>query len=618
MTRALARCLAFGLLLTAWAAPALGQELTKLTSFAEFGEPNYPADFQHFDYVNPDAPQGGEVRLSAYGTFERLDTIALGPAWAEGIGLTGDSLMAGSADELGAYYPSIAQSVEVPDDVSFAIFNIHPDARWQDGEPIVADDFVFALDAIQDHARPLVREFYKVIVSAEALEPKRLRVEFSTTGNWKTLGLAASLSPLPKHFYDATGRDISKPSLEPAVYEGPYTIEKLDPGRSITYKRVEDYWAKDLPVNRGAANFDRITYVYFRDLDVAFEAFKSGDFDFWSENRAQRWVTGYDFPAVEQGTVVRDDTVDINSPRGFAGFLFNTRRPQLSDARVREALSKLFDFEWTQKNIFYGLYERAKSYFPNSDYGTRDFPLPDGEELAILERYRGRIPDAVFTEPFDPGETDGSGRIRHQQRDAVALLAEAGWTQQGGKLVNAQGRQMSIEFVIQDDSVLRVVQPFINNVRRIGVDARVRRVDSAQYERVTDDFAYDMLMIGANFFPPPGDELRTYFQSEATDEIGSGNWAGVKDPVVDELLDEISAMPRRTDEDLETLKAYTRALDRVLLQGHYIIHTYYSAKERFAYWDLFGRPEREPFYGVGFPGTWWWEPEEAALQATRN
>ena len=599
--------------------PATGESaaLRTLTQFAEFGEPDYPEGFEHFNYVNPEAPKGGEIRLSAFGTFVRLDTIVLGPGWPQGIGLTGDTLMTGSSDELDAYYPSIATSVEVPEDVSFAIFNIDPRARWHDGEPITAGDFVFAVDHIQEHGRPLLRDFWKVIASAEALDDHRLKVTFTTKGNWKTLGLAASLSPMPVHFIEAEGIDVTKPTLKPMLSEGAYEIEKVDAGRSITYRRIDDYWAADLPVNRGINNFDRITYVYFRDLDVAFEAFKAGDFDLWAENKAQRWVSGYDFDAVKKGLVIRDEESEIATPRGFAGIVMNTRRPQLADVHVRQGLAELFDFEWIQKNIFYGLYDRARSWFPNSDYGTRDFPLPEGQELAILERYRGRIPDSVFTEPFEPSKTDGSGRIRRELRRAQELFAEAGYEVKGGRLVDAAtGRQLSLEIAFVQEDTLRYIQPYIENLKKAGIDARARQVDSAQYERLTDTYDYDMLVIGANFFPPPGEELRTYFQSSAADEDGTGNWAGIKDPVIDELLNEIADMPRRTEEDLERLKATTRALDRILLAGHYIVPTYYARRDRFAYWNLFGMPDERPVYGTGAPGTWWWAPDPAALRAT--
>jgi microcin C transport system substrate-binding protein len=598
---------------------ARAQQLTRLTQFAEFGETQYQPGFPHFDYVNPDAPVGGGVRLAAYGTFERINPIPVGPTWPEGLGLIYDSLMTSSEDELASYYPLIAESVEVPDDVAFAIFNLNPKARWHDGHPITAGDFVYAVEVIKQHARPLLREFWRNIESAEALGDHRLKLNFLTRNNWKTLGLAAGLGPQPKHFFEATGRDPGKVSTEPEVYEGAYEIERIEIGRSITYKRVDDYWGKDLPVNIGRNRFDRITYVYFRDLDVAFEAFKAGDIDFWNENEARRWATGYDTPQVRDGLIIRDDTIPINTPRGFAGIVFNTRRPPLDDERVRAALSELFDFEWLQQNIFYGLYDRARSWFPNSDYGVRDFPLPTPEELAILEPFRAQLPEAVFTTAFSPSKTDGTGRIREQLRTAWRLLKQAGWEIQDGKLRNAQtGQPMQLEIVTALASSLRFLEPFGKNLERAGVEASVRMVDTAQYERLTDTFDFDMISIGANFFPPPNEELRTYFSSAAAAEEQSANWAGIRSPVVDQLLEEIVAVKGRSAADLEKLKSTTRALDRVLLWNHYIIPTYYADKNRFAYWDLFGRPKRAPTYGTGFPSSWWWQPNEVALRATRQ
>lgn len=582
-------------------------QLTRLTQFAEFGEPTYPPDFQHFDYVNVDAPKGGHVRIAAYGTFERINPIPLGPAWPQGLGLLYDSLMTGSGDELAAYYPLIAKSVEVPDDVSFAVFELDPRARWHDGEPITADDFVFALDIIKEHARPLLREFWRNLESAQALEPHRLRIDFATKNNWKTLGLAASLGPQPRHFYEANDLDPSAINTEPEVYEGAYRIESVDLGRSITYKRVEDYWAADLPVNRGLHNFDRVTFVYFRDLDVAFEAFKSGDIDFWSESEARRWATGYDIPQVRDGRIVRDESILINTPRGFAGLVFNARRAPFDDVRVREALALLFDFEWTQANILYGLNVRAKSYFPNSDYGTRDFPLPTDEELAVLEPFRSQLPTVVFEEPFEVNVTDGSGRIRSELRRAWAILEEAGWVIEDGRLMR-DGQQMRLEIVTATQAALRFIEPYVTNLRRAGIDASARVVDTAQYERLTDTFDYDMISIGANFFPPPNEELRTYFTSDAATEEGSANWAGIQDPVVDALIDAIVAVDGRSEADLERLKATTRALDRVLLRGHYIVPTFYSDRNRLAYWNHLEHPTEPPFYGTGFPDTWWYDP----------
>ena len=596
----------------AFAPPATADgHLTVHTSFAEFGVPKYADDFTQFDYVNPDAPKGGTIRLSAFGTYERLDTIRLGPSWAAGIGLTGDSLMSGSADELASYYPVIAESVAVPDDLSYAIFTINPEARYHDGHPITAEDFVFAFDHMKENGRPLLKQFFQEIVSATAVSEREIRYDFATTDSWKTVGLAAGMSPEPIHFWEESGREINESYLEPTLGHGEYRIVDVDPGRSITYERVEDYWASDLPSKVGQSNFDRISYVYFRDDDVMFEAFMGGDYDFRSENSSRRWATLYQgTDQVDSGRVVVT-TMPDNMPRGFVGFVFNLRKEIFQDIRVREALGYLFDFEWTRKNVMYGSYERARSYFNNSDYGISDFALPEGRELEFLEPFRSQLPASVFSEPFTVSETDGSGRIRSQLRTALRLLGEAGWEVRDSVLTNTEsGEPMEIEFLLRSDALLRVVQPYVSNLERAGIKAEVRIVDSAQYERRTDDFEYDIIYIGANFFPPPGAELRTYFDSAMANEQGSANWPGIENAVVDALLLEV--IKAGETGDLEILKAANRALDRVLLWNHYIVPSYFNREFRVAYWDRFGRPEQLPRYGIGFPGTWWYDPERAA------
>jgi len=583
--------------------------LTVLRSFAEFGAPLYPDDFEYFNYVDPDAPKGGAIRQGAFGTYERLDTITLGGRWPGSIGLVYDTLFTGSGDELSSYYPLIAENVAVPGDLSYAVFTIHPEARYHDGTPIVAGDFVFALDIIQENARPLVREAFSDLVSATALNDRQIRFDFATVNDYRSLGLAAGFSPWPEHWWEASGRDPAESYLEPILYHGAYTIDSLDPGRTITYRRVEDYWAADLPVNRGQSNFDQITYIYFRDRNVMFEAFLGGEFDFWSENEARRWATGYDASVVNSGDIIRDETIEVNTPRGYVGFVFNTRRPVFSDVRVREAITQLWDFEWTQANVFYGQYRRAQSYFPNSDYGIEDFPMPTEMELEILEPVADQIPESIFTEAFSLPETDGSGRIRQQLRDALALFREAGWEVEGGTLRNVEsGEPLRFQFLIHSATLLRVVEPFVANLQRAGIEVDIRTVDTAQYERLTDNFDYDMIYVAANFFPPPGSEMRTYFESAATDDLGSGNWPGVVDPVVDALLDRLTS-----DRDsLERLEAVTRALDRILLRGYYIIPSYLLDVNRLAYWNIFGQPENHPIYDTGFPMTWWFDDEAAA------
>jgi microcin C transport system substrate-binding protein len=611
-------------LATGFAAPLLGGvpalarpklaagagNLTTLKSFAEFGEPAYPADFTQFKYVNPAAPKGGTIRLAAFGTFERLDTIRVGGAWAAGIGNIMSSLMTGSGDELSSYYPMIAESVAVPDDLSYAVFTLDPRATWQDGTPILAEDFVFAFDFIKANSRPLLKQFWVDIEKATLVSERQVRFDFATRDNWRTLGKICGFGPMPKRWWQASGRDIAKSYVDPVLSEGPYRITKVDPGRSVTYERIDGWWAKDLPVSIGQNNADRITYTYYRDQDVMFEAFMAGEFDYWEENSAKRWATEYDRDVVRSGRVQKLLLPD-NTPTGFVGFVFNTRRPIFQDLRVRQAIALLYDFEWTNRNVFYSQYVRAKSYFPNSDYGTADFPLPEGEEKVILERFGDQVPADIFTTPFVVSETDGSGQIRPQLREAWRLLKEAGWEVRDGTLTStATGQPFRFEYLDNDDGLLRMVQPFVANLARAGIKAEIRVVDTPQYQRRVQDFDYDMIYIAANFFPPPGPEMEGYFMSTTVDQQDSANWAGIKDPVVDALIKAIIA----EHEDLDRIKATTRALDRVLLRGNYIIPSYYLNKNRLAFWDRFARPETPPYYGTGFPDSWWIDPAKDAAQ----
>jgi len=588
----------------AFAQPKLagGQgNLTTLQSLAEFGEPVYPAGFEHFKYVNPTAPKGGTIRLGTIGSFERLDTIRVGGDWAAGIGNTMSSLMTGSSDELSGYYPLIAESVSVPDDLSYAVFTLDQRAKWQDGSPILAEDFAFAFDFIKANSRPLLKQFWNDIEKASVVSEHQIRFDFATRGNWRTLGKVCGFAPMPKRWWAASGRDIAKSYIEPALTEGPYRITNVDPGRSITYERLNDWWAKDLPVNIGQNNADRITYIYYRDQDVLFEAFLRGEFDYWAESSAKRWAIEYNNDAVKSGKIQKLELPD-NTPRGFTGFVFNTRRPIFQDVRVRQAIGMLFDFEWSNKNVFYDQYVRAKSYFPNSDYGTTDFPLPEGDELAALEPFRDKLPAEIFTTPFTVPQTDGSGQIRPQLREAWRLFKEAGWEVRNSVLTNtATGQPFRFEYLDDSNALMRMVEPFVANLARAGIKVEIRIVDTAQNQRRVQDFDYDMIYIGANFFPPPGPEMEGYFMSTAADQQDTGNWAGIKDPVVDALVREIIAQYG----DLEKIKATTRALDRVLLRGHYIIPSYYLNKFRLAFWNKFARPETLPLYGTGFPESWW-------------
>jgi len=586
------------------AGPAQADDgITKTWAIAEFGEPLYKDNFTHWPYANPDAPKGGNIVLGAFGSFDSLNPYILKGDWARSIGLITDSLMTGSGDELSSAYGLIAESVEYPADKSWIIFNLRPEARYHDGEPITAEDFVYSFDTIREHGRPFLKSFYKDVESAEALSEHRLRFNFLTVDNMKPLLIVAGMAPLPRHYW--AERDISKTTLEPPLGSGAYRITQVTPGRSITYTRVKDYWAADLPVNRGFNNFDTIRHDYFRDLTAMFEAFKAGEIDFRQENRAKNWATAYDFNAAKDGRVVRR-VVPSETPRGLQGYFFNTRRPQLQDVRVREAVSLLFDFETTQRLLLYGFYTRSKSYFPNSDFGARGAPTP--EELAILEEFKDQLRPEVLQAAFEPSKTDGSGRIRGNLRKALGLFKEAGWVVKDRKLVSAEtGEQFKLDIMLVTPTMEKLTEPFAQNLRRAGIDASYRVVDTAQYEVRLDDFDFDLVPLALNFFPPPGPELRSYFGSAAAGVRGSANLSGLENPVADALIERIIE-----SKDLENLKATARALDRVLLWEFAAIPQYHNDESWLAYWDMFGFPERKPRYAVGFPGSWWIDPDKAA------
>ena len=590
---------------------AAAQGVVKTSAIAEFGQPLYPPDMPHWPYVNPDAPKGGAVTMGAFGSFDSLNTLIERGVWPAGIGLTSDSLMTGSSDELFAAYGLIAETVEYPADKSWIIFNLRPQARWSDDQPITAEDFVYSFDFIRNQGRLFLRSFYDDVEKCVALEPRRLKCDMRTTGTMKPLMAVAGLNPIPKHYWTQAGRDLSKTYLEPAVDSGPYRVKSVEAGRSITYERIKDHWSYDLPIRRGVYNIDEIRYEYYRDDSVMFEAFMAGRSDMWGENRAARWATGYDVEPVRSGRVIRWETED-NTPRGVMGYVFNTRRPLFQDIRVREALNHLYDFEATQRQLLYGQYKRVKSWFPNSEYGAKGPPTP--EELAQLAPYQDKLRPEVLTKAFEPPSTDGSGQNRAGQREAFRLFKEAGWELRAGKLVNAAtGAPFKFEILMRDPAFVRVTEPFVQVLKRAGIDADIRVVDTAQYQVRTDEYDFDMVVLGLTFYPPPGPELKSYYSSTVADVNSQGNFAAIRDPVVDALLDKIV-----TGTDLPTIQAQTRAMDRVLSWGWYLIPLWYNDTERLAYWDRFGKPEIRGKYSVGFPATWWIDPDKDAALKRRG
>ena len=583
--------------------PALADTVT-VHALKQFGEPEFKPGFTHFPHANPDAPKGGQLTLGAPGSFDSLNTIILRGVRPRTLGLISDALMVPSGWEMDAAYGALVEKVELPDDRRWAVFHLRKEARWHDGVPVTAGDVVFAWESVQAHGAPFLKSFLDRVEKVEALDDHRLKITLKTANEIKPIiDFAQSIAPQPKHWWTANGRDISKTTLEPPLGSGPYRIKAVDPGRSITYERVADYWGKDLPTAKGFNNFDVVKVDYYRDDDVMFEAFKAGAYDFRTENRAQRWTTGYDFPAAKDGRVARV-SVKSELPLGAQGFRLNTRRAKFADPRVREALGYLFDFEWIQKNILYGQYVRTTSNFPNSDFGAKGLPTP--AELELLEPFRGKIPDAVFTRAYEPPKTDGNGNNRANLREATRLFKEAGWELKNGRLTNAKtGEAMSIEFLDGSGGLARVIQPYVESLRKVGIDASYRIVDTAQYESRTDDFDFDVVVANFNFFTPPGTELRSYFGSAAADVKGSANYAGIKEPAADAMIERALAA-----KDLASVQAATRALDRVLLWGFYMVPHYYNPESWIAYKTTLAFPEKTPKYDLdfrntGYPVAWW-------------
>ncbi|GAA0595839.1 extracellular solute-binding protein [Craurococcus roseus] len=573
------------------------------------GEPALPADFTHWPWVNPNAPKGGELALTALGSFDSFNAYILRGTPAVGLGNLYDSLLKESADEASTEYCHLASIVEVPADRKGVAFELHEQARWHDGKPITAEDVVWTFNTLRQHGRPFYRAYWADVTEVVAEGPRRVVFRFKDDGNRELALILGQLNVMPRHWWE--GRDFARPSLDVPLGSGPYRIERFEAGRSVVYRRVEDYWARDLPTAKGTNNFDTMRYEYFRDSTVALEAFKAGQIDFRTENIAKEWATAYDFPAVQRGLVKRDE-IPHDLPTGMQAFAVNLRRPLFQDARVRRALIEVFDFEWMNANLFYGSYARTKSYFSNSELASSG--LPEGREKEILERFRGRVPDQLFTEEYKLPVTDGSGNNREALRRALDLLRQAGWTVRDRRLVNAQGQPFAFEILLNTPSFERVALPYVQVLQRLGMEPRVRTVDPAQYQVRMDAFDYDMTVDNIGQSLSPGNEQRDFFTCARANDNGSQNVAGICDPVIDELVELVIGAP-----DREELVARTRALDRVLLWHNYMVPHWHSRTFRVAYWDKLGRPERNPRYRLALD-SWWLERgrEGAVEQAKRE
>jgi microcin C transport system substrate-binding protein len=590
------------------AAPqAAGAKGATAHGFSMYGDLKYPAGFPHFQYVNPEAPKGGDVKLAAVGTFDTLNPFVLKGVPAIALGNVFDTLTVQSDDEPFSEYGLVAETIEIPADRSWVAFTLRPQARFHDGSPITVEDVIWTFEALKTKGRPFYRAYYAQVTKAEKVGERKVRFAFGPGDNRELPLIVGQLPVLSRVYWSK--RDFEKTTLEPPLGSGAYRVESLDAGRSITYRRVKDYWAQKLPVNVGRDNFDSMRYDYYRDSTVAIEALKAGEYDFRPENVAKNWATAYATPAVTRG-VLKKEEIPNEVPTGMQGFAFNTRRPIFQDPRVRRALAHVFDFEWSNKNLFYGAYTRTKSYFSNSELASSG--LPGGEELKVLEPFRGKVPDEVFTKEYQPPTTDGSGNIRDGVREALRLLGEAGWTVKGQKLVNARGEPMQFEILLDEPTWERIALPFAKNLERLGITARVRVVDAAQYEKRQDDFDFDLIVALWPESLSPGNEQREFWGSQAAGEPRSRNLVGIKVPAVDQLIDLVIQAP-----DRPSLVARTRALDRVLLWGHYVIPHWHIRAFRVVYWDKFGRPAVSPKNALGFD-TWWIDAQKEAALARRK
>jgi microcin C transport system substrate-binding protein len=591
-------------------ASAGAEAADKAHAHSLIGSVKYPPDFKHYDYVNPDAPKGGSVRLTGIGTFDSLNIIPSTKGTRAGaVGFIYDTLMSPSMDEIATEYGQLAEWVTYPEDFSSVTYKLREEARWHDGKPVTPEDVIFSMEILKQHD-PFRAAYYKNVVKSEKTGDHEVTFTFDQTGNRELPHIVGQLPILPKHFYNEE-RPAGDSWLEPPLGSGPYRIGQFEAGRYVTLKRVDDYWGKDLPVNVGQNNFDEIRYDYYKDTTVAFEAFKAGKTDYYLENSAKNWATAYDIPPVKSGKIVTNDEIILEGPQPMQAFVMNTRRAKFADPRVRQAFNLLFNFEWMNKNLFYSQYTRTGSYFENT--GLEAKGLPQGKELEILESMRDEVPPEVFTTEYE-NPTNSETRLvdRGNLRVATRLMKEAGWEIKNQVLTNSEtGERFTAEFLLSSPLFERIVQPYAQALELLGVDVTIRLVDAAQFQKRTETFDFDVI---TDVFPQsdsPGNEQRDFWGSESTDIPGSRNTIGIKDPAVDKLIDLIIAA-----KDREELVAASRALDRVLLWHHFVVPQFYAPNERVAYWNKYSHPDPLPSRAIGFPTIWWHDAEKAAALST--
>ena len=586
------------------AVTANAQNVDPKHGLSVFGDLKYGNGFSHFSYANPDAPKGGAFKVPGLDTFETVNPFILkGRKEPLAEALLFDTLMARAFDEPDAYYGLVAQTVEQPADKSWVAFNIDPRAKFHDGTSITAGDVVFTYNSLKKNGHPRYRINFRDVDRAEATSPGRVKFTFKPGTHRDLATRLAALPVLSKAYYDKV--DFKKTTFVAPLASGPYRVGKYEPGRSITYSRVKNYWAKDLPVIRGRYNFDAVTVDYYRDREVMFQAFFSQQYDFREDFTSRQWATQYDKPAVNAGLVIREVLPD-ETPSGVQAFILNLRREKFQDVRVRTAIDMAFDFEWTNKTLFYSQYARTNSMFENSTLAAKKPPTKD--ELALLEPFRGELPEEVFTTPFASPQTDGSGKLRSSLRKASRLLKQAGYRIEGGVLKDAAGAPLKIEFLLFEASFKRIIGPYINNLKRLGIQAYIRIVDTANFKRRQDTFDFDIVIRRIAQPLTPGLEQRNYFGSEFSGVQGSFNVGGVKNGAVDALIEKVVTATSRP-----ALTTAVRALDRVIMWNRYAVMQWYKGAHNIAYWNKFNRPAVSPRYAMGVIDTWWFDAAKAKM-----
>ena len=591
-----------------WPVAARADERKWLHGMSLFGDLKYPEGFEHFDYVNPDAPKTGRVRMYGLSSFDSLNPFTFKGSPAGLVGMTYDSLFASALDEPSTSYGLIASEAAYPEDYSSVTYRLRPQARFHDGSPITPEDVIWSMQALRK-ANPRQAFYYQNIERAEQTGDNEVTFFFSVKGNRELPHITAQLTVLPKKWWtgrDENGkqRDLGKTTLEIPLGNGAYKVKEFKTGDWVVVERVKDYWAADLPVNRGQHNFDEIKQIFFRDQNVAVEAFKGDQYDWREENNSKIWATAYKFPAVKDGRVIVEEIPNANGT-GMQGFCFNTRRKLFRDPMVRHAFNYVFDFEWSNKNLFFGQYKRTASYFSNSELAATG--LPSKEELEILQPLRGKIPDEVFTQEFKNPVNNNRNDKRNNMRKAARMLAKAGWKPGKDRVMrNAQGEAMSFEILLVSPAFERIVLPYAQQLKKLGIKVRVRTVDAAQYVRRVQNFDFDVIVANWGQSLSPGNEQRNYWGSKAADREGSRNYIGIKDEAIDTLIDRIIFAKSRAD-----LIVATKALDRVLLWNHFVVPMWHIPYDRTARWNRFGRPDKLPEFSNGFPTIWWYDEEKA-------